>query len=101
MGSYHGCDCKGSVPAGGGEGARWGQITDATAKGPTTYTLEVERDGVISRMRLQREQGRRTRGKSAIFLVGGERYKKLQSKGGGMESCTHRFANTVIGAGDR
>ena len=63
MGSDHGCDYKGSrddVHTGSGEGARWGQIMDATAKGPTTYSLEVERDGVISRMRLQREQGRRT-----------------------------------------
>src|SRR3984957_19937896 len=35
MGSDHGCDCKGSVPAGGGEG---------------------ERDGVRSRMRLQKDR---------------------------------------------
>ena len=56
MGSDHGCDYKGSrddVHTGSGEGARWGQIMDATAKGPTTYSLEVERDGVISQMRLQ------------------------------------------------
>src|SRR5436190_17671423 len=66
MGSDHGCDCKergDDVLAGGGEGAGWGQITDATAKREgTTYNLEVEReqDGVRSRMRLQRERGRRT-----------------------------------------
>src|ERR1700722_10473003 len=87
MGSYHGCDYKGSrddVPSGGGEGSRWGQgcdckrsrddvqpgggdgwghITDATTKGAEmTYNLEAERerDGVRSRMRLQKEQGRRT-----------------------------------------
>src|SRR5204862_492969 len=66
MGSDHGCDCKKSgedVLHGGGEGAGWGQITDATAKrAGTAYLLEVERerDGVRSRMRLQRERGGRT-----------------------------------------
>src|ERR1700722_5735255 len=66
MGSDHGCDCTGrrdDVLSGGGEGARWGQITDATSQGEeTTYILEVERewDGVRSRMRLHREKRRRT-----------------------------------------
>src|SRR5436305_1274640 len=48
MGSDHGCDCKGSgddVPSGGGEGAGWGQITDATAKrAGRMHKLEVERE---------------------------------------------------------
>src|SRR6202021_1142487 len=63
MGSYHRCDYKGSrddVQSGGGEG--WGHITDATKGAEMTYNLEAERerDGVRSRMRLQKEQGRRT-----------------------------------------
>src|SRR4051794_4586992 len=54
-GSDHGCDCNESrddVLAGGGEGAGWGQITDATAmREGTTYSLvmERERDEVRSR----------------------------------------------------
>jgi hypothetical protein len=57
------CDCKVSrddAQPGGGEGVRWRQITDATAKGAgTTHNLEVERecDGIRSWMRLKREQG--------------------------------------------
>src|SRR5436190_513884 len=66
IGSDHRCDCTGSrddVLSGGGEGAGWGQITDATVQGAeTSCSLEVEReqDGVRSRMRLYREQRRRT-----------------------------------------
>src|ERR1700722_18908780 len=66
MGSDHGCDCTGrrdDVHPGGGEGVGWGQITDATAQGEeTTYCLEGERerDGVRSRMPLNREKRRRT-----------------------------------------
>jgi hypothetical protein len=66
MGSDRGCDCKGSrddALPGGGEGVRWSQIVDATAKGAGTtdqLVLERERDGVRPWMRLQREQEPRT-----------------------------------------
>src|SRR2546421_361861 len=66
MGSGYRCGCKGSrddALPGGGEGARWGQVTDATAKGAgMTHLLEVERecDGIRLRLRLQKERGRGT-----------------------------------------
>jgi hypothetical protein len=64
-GSDHRCDCKESgdnTLSGAGEGARWGQIINVTAKGAgMMYFLEVEKEhiGVRSETELQREWGRR------------------------------------------
>ena len=60
MESDHQWDCEGrnDIHSEGEEGARWGQITNATMKGGTTYALKAtrEHDGVRSLTGLRREE---------------------------------------------
>jgi hypothetical protein len=61
MGSDYGCDCKRSKDdgrPGGGQGVRWDQIMDASAKGAeTTHFLDVERGRVGVRSQMQMHMG--------------------------------------------